>query len=393
MSRLPLHLSTLGALLLTQATAETAPDWTNPIITQRADPHVMLHQDGYYYLVATVPEYDRIELRRSKTLGGLSSAKGEIIWKKHRTGGMGAHIWAPEIHHIAGRWYIHFTAAPAEHIWEIRPHLLECADADPMTGKWIEKGRIKLAWESFSLDATTFALKGKQYYVWTQRGEAPYDGTNIYIAEMDSPTSITGNPVMLTHPEYSWETRGHRVNEAPAVLIRHGRVFLTYSASATDANYCLGMLTSDADADLLNAKSWTKSRQPVFESHRETSQFGPGHNCFTTTPDGKTDILVYHARNYEHINGDPLRNPDRAIRAQAIKWTPDGTPVFGRPVADGPYTIPQDLTTVVTKPSAAPNPIITEVFTADPAPLLACDKVDLHAGQDEGPPLKPGDFK
>lgn len=398
--------------------SEKSGHWSNPIFSQRADPHVFLHQDGHYYMVATAPEYDRIELRRARTLDALSSAEAKVIWRKHDKGEMGAHIWAPEIHYVDGKWYIHFTAAPAEHIWEIRPHVLECAEANPMAGRWVEKGKVKLGWESFSLDATTFAHNGKRYYVWTQRGEAPYDGTNIYIARMDSPTSITGEPVMLTHPEYAWETRGHRVNEAPSVLIRHGKVFLTYSASATDANYCLGLLTADANADLLDVKSWVKSRQPVLESSRETSQFGPGHNCFTTTPDGKTDILIYHARGYEHIQGDPLHNPDRAIRAQAIKWTPDGMPVFGKPVADGPYTIPSDLTAADATPKSATNPIITEVFTADPAPMVYKDRVYLYVGQDEGDgkgyhmprwrvystgdmldwkdegsPLKPSDFK
>jgi GH43 family beta-xylosidase len=398
--------------------AEAVGVWSNPLVVRRADPHVFLHDDGHYYMVATVPEYDRIELRRARTIGGLSGAEAKVIWRKHDKGEMGAHIWAPEIHHLAGKWYIHFTAAPAEHIWEIRPHVLECADADPLAGKWVEKGKVKLGWESFALDATVFTHGGKPYYVWTQRGKPPYDGTNIYIARMDSPTTITGDPVMLTHPEYAWETRGYRVNEAPAVLIRHGKVFLTYSASATDANYCLGMLTASADADLLDPESWTKSRQPVLESSRDTSQFGPGHNCFTTTPDGKTDILVYHSRGYEHIKGDPLRNPDRATRAQAIRWTADGMPVFGEPVADGPYTIPSDLTAKEKKLQNAGNPIITEVFTADPAPMVHGDRVYLYVGQDEGDgkgyhmprwrvystgdmvdwkdegsPLNPGDFK
>lgn len=322
--------------------AEATESWSNPLVPLRADPHVFLHQDGQYYMVATVPEYDRIELRSARSLGGLSKAEARVIWRKHDKGEMGAHIWAPEIHHLAGKWYIHFTAAPAEHIWEIRPHVLECDGPDPLAGRWVEKGKVKLGWESFALDATVFTHGGKHYYVWTQRGKPPYDGTNLYIARMDSPTSITGEPVMLTHPEYAWETRGHRVNEAPAVLIRRGRVFLTYSASATDANYCLGMLSAAADADLLDPKAWTKSRQPVFESSRANRQFGPGHNCFTTTPDGKTDILVYHSRSYEHIKGDPLRNPDRATRAQAIRWTADGMPVFGEPVADGPYAIPAE---------------------------------------------------
>ena len=419
---MPRHSALFAALaaafLAPSAHAADARSWTNPIIEQRADPHVFLHTDGYYYFVATVPEYDRIELRRARTLGELSQAKAEVVWRKHDRGEMGAHIWAPEIHHIGGKWYIHFTAAPAEHIWEIRPHILECADANPLTGKWVEKGKIKLGWESFSLDATTFAHKGKRFYVWTQRGEKPYDGTNIYIARMDTPTSITGEPVMLTYPEYAWETRDHRVNEAPAVLIRHGKVFLTYSASGTGAVYCLGMLTADAEADLLDPKSWSKSPQPVLQTSRENSQYGPGHNCFTTTPDGKTDLIVYHARSYEKINGDPLRNPDRATRAQAIRWTADGMPVFGEPVADGPYTIPDDLTAKVTKAESRPNPIITEVFTADPAPMVHDGRVYLYVGQDEGDgsryhmprwrvystddmvdwqdhgsPLKPSDFK
>jgi GH43 family beta-xylosidase len=153
---------------------------------------------------------------------------------------------------------------------------------------------------------------------------------------MDSPCSIAGGQVALSWPEYPWEQVGHWVNEGPAALVRNGRVFLTYSASATDANYCLGMLAADVNADLLDPKSWTKSPEPVFKSDPAASQFGPGHNSFTTTPDGKTDILVYHARSYEKIRGDSLANPDRATRAQVIRWKPDGTPDFGAPVADGP---------------------------------------------------------
>ncbi|GGY83096.1 family 43 glycosylhydrolase [Pseudoduganella plicata] len=315
--------------------ADAAATFDNPLVRQRADPHVTLQPDGHYYFTATVPEYDRIELRRARSLDALGAAESRVVWRKHAEGPMSHHIWAPELHRIDGKWYLYFTAGRADAIWDIRLYVLENASDDPFAGQWIERGQLKTGWESFSLDATTFALEGKRYLVWTQRPpNSPKQVTAIYIARMDTPLSIAGRATLLSQPDYPWEKVKHDVNEAPAVLVKNGRVFLTYSASATDASYALGMLTASAGADLLDARSWTKSPQPVFASSAANRQYGPGHNAFTTTPDGKTDILVYHARNYRDIVGDPLKNPDRHTRAQAIDWRADGTPDFGNPVAD-----------------------------------------------------------
>jgi len=88
--------------------------WTNPIVPQRADPHVTLEPDGTYYLIATVPEYDRIELRRANSIGGLSTAEPVVIWKKPASGPMSGFIWAPELHKINGTWYIYFAASEAK---------------------------------------------------------------------------------------------------------------------------------------------------------------------------------------------------------------------------------------------------------------------------------------
>ena len=336
--RLSVLLLMFSLASLTGCAAPANPlAWTNPLIPQRADPQVFLHTDGFYYFTATAPEYDRIELRRARTLGELPAAETKVIWKKHPDGPMGAHIWAPEIHHIAGKWYLYFAAGRANAIWQIRMYILENSSADPFEGEWIEKGQIKMNWEDFTLDATTFEVNGTRYLAWAQ-SEPSRKGTNIYLAKMDTPWSITGQQVAITKPDLPWERIGYNVNEGPAVLVKNGRVFLTYSASATDANYCLGLLTAKVGSDLLDPASWTKSPAPVFKSDPAASQFGPGHNSFTTTPDGKTDILVYHDRNYEKIQGDPLRNRDRATRAQVIHWRPDGTPDFGTPVPDGPYT-------------------------------------------------------
>ncbi|MET0322464.1 MAG: glycoside hydrolase family 43 protein [Duganella sp.] len=309
--------------------------FSNPLVRHRADPHVALHGDGYYYYTATVPEYDRIELRRARTLDGLGAAEAKVVWRKHARGDMGAHIWAPEMHYIDGKWYIYFTAGRSDAVWEIRLYVLENSSPDPLLGEWKELGQLKTGWESFALDATTFALNGQRYLAWTQRGpDSTIHATNIYLAAMDTPWSIAGPAVLLSRPEYGWEKVKHDVNEAPAVIVKNGRVFMTYSASATDANYALGLLTAPVDANLLDAASWKKSPVPVFASSGKNSQYGPGHNSFTTTPDGKTDILVYHARNFRDIVGEPLKDRNRHTRAQVLHWNADGTPDFGEPVAD-----------------------------------------------------------
>lgn len=324
-----------AAPVLGAAAADAALSWTNPIAPHRADPQILLH-DGWYYFTATVPEYDRIELRRARTLGELSTAEPKVIWRKHEQGPMGSHIWAPEIHFINGKWYMYFTAGDAKRIWDIRLYVLENSSPNPLEGTWTEKGKIQVNWESFTLDATTFEVNGAHYLVWAQAVPGK-PGTGIYIAKMNAPWSIIGKQTLLSWPEYPWEKVRYAVNEGPAVLVKNGHVFITYSASGTGAEYCLGMLTANATSNLLDPASWKKSPEPVFKTDATVSQFGPGHNCFTTTPDGKTDILVYHDRNYEKIVGDPLRDTGRATRAQVIHWKADGTPDFGTPVADGPY--------------------------------------------------------
>jgi GH43 family beta-xylosidase len=310
--------------------------FANPVVRQRADPHLTYHRDGWYYFTATVPEYDRLELRRARTIDALAGAEAKTIWRQHATGPMGSHIWAPELHAIDGKWYIYFAAGGAEkdQVWNIRIYVLENAAANPLEGEWIERGQLHTNWESFALDATTFVHRGTRYLAWAQKDPKIKGNTNLYLAKMNGPTAIAGAQVMLSRPEFPWEQIRYWVNEGPAVLIRNGRVFLTYSAAGTGAEYCLGLLTADAEADLRDSKSWRKSPEPVFTTHEANGIFGPGHNSFIVSPDGKTDLLIYHARSYRDIPGDPLHDPNRHTRVQPITWRADGTPDFGVPLAE-----------------------------------------------------------
>jgi GH43 family beta-xylosidase len=149
---------------------------------------------------------------------------------------------------------------------------------------------------------------------------------------MANPTRLASTPVMLSRPELDWEMRGFLVNEGPAVILRKGHVFISYSASATDERYCMGLLHADASADLLDPRSWSKAPQPVFSTYAGREVFGPGHNSFTVSEDGAQDLIVYHARNYKDIVGDPLWNPDRHTCVQPFEWDDNGMPLFGLPV-------------------------------------------------------------
>ena len=309
-------------------------EFVNPFIEQRADPFMMKHTDGYYYFTASVPEYNRIEVRRSKTIDGLRHATPVDVWHKHEAGEMSANIWAPEIHFIDGKWVIYFAAGRVDDIFAIRMYAIICEAENPLEGEWNECGRIQTKWESFALDATTFVHREVRYYVWAQKDPEIEGNTNLYIAELLDPVTVSEKQVMITTPDQEWERIGFLVNEAPAILKKNGKIFIAYSASATNHHYCMGLLTADENADLLDPASWVKSEEPVFATCEENHQYGPGHNSFVKAEDGETDLMVYHARSYKEIEGDPLYDPNRHARVKAIEWDDAGYPVFGIPMAD-----------------------------------------------------------
>jgi GH43 family beta-xylosidase len=353
---LPIACSKVGAI----PAAPAAPGPVNPLVKQRADAQVFLHTDGYYYLTGSVPEYDRLVLRRSKTLAGLATAEERVLWRHLESWPLSGFIWAPELHQIDGKWIMYFAAGPSgggEDVFRIRTWAVVCDGADPMTGAWSVLGQFEAPWDSFNLDSTSFVHRGVRYFAWAQREPGIETNSNLYIAPLaKDPLKLAAKATRLTIPELDWEVRGYKVAEAPAVIVKNGRLFMTYSASATDARYCLGLLSIDETADLMDARAWTKSPQPVFVTCPETSVYGPGHNSFTVDEAGR-DMLVYHGRDYEAIKGDPLFNPDRHTRVQRLYFGADGAPVFGVPVGNG--VLPERLSSV-----AAPGMFLSHDGTA-----------------------------
>ncbi|MGY5766440.1 glycoside hydrolase family 43 protein [Brachybacterium sp. DNPG3] len=342
-----------------QARIAAASDWPNPLVLQRADPCVLRHEDTYYF-TGSYPTYDRIILRRAGALADLQAAEEHVIWTRHESGPQSHLIWAPEIHRVNGAWYIYYAAAPdgdvrvdaegAAPTFNHRVFVLENTAEDPFTGEWVDRGKVDTGWESFALDATSFVHRGTQYMVWAQQDlQAEDANSSLYIAAMENPWTLAGPAVELTRPEYAWEKEGHSVNEGPSVLVHGDTVHLSYSGAATGIEYAMGLLTAHVDADLLDPASWTKSAEPVFVSDPSVERYGPGHNSFTTTSDGQA-VLVYHARTYTHIVGDPLQDPNRHACAQVLPFDEAGRPLWGTPL---PATRPAPESVEVLPPAGA----------------------------------------
>jgi GH43 family beta-xylosidase len=299
--------------------------FTNPIKAQGPDPWLKYY-NGFYYL-ATTTWNNTVTMRRSRTLGGLSSAPDQVLYTM--PAGMGT-MWAPEFHLLNGpngqRWYLYYVAGNAmENVNSQRIRVLESAGTDPM-GPYTFKADMfdPVANNTWELDPSILLLNGRMFLLGTFFTNGV--GQRNFIRELSNPWTAAGTRRVLA--ELSNGEGG--VNEGAEVLQRNGRTFVVYSAvHCSSADYHLRILTYNG-GDPLNASSWVKSPTPVFRRNDANRVFGPGHNGFFTSPDGTEDWIVYHATSTP--GGCDI---NRSTRAQRFTWNADGTPNFGTPVALG----------------------------------------------------------
>jgi GH43 family beta-xylosidase len=314
------------------------PTFTNPILTEGPDPWVYKHTDGTYYLMVT--RGNRLDIWKSRSLSSIAKISPVTVWKKPDTGPNSRDIWAPEIHYINGKWYIYYTATDAKNPGDGSRYVfvLENTSNDPLQGTWTDKGKVNTNYSG--LDGSIFTHQGKMYFLYSA-----YVGSQsvLCIAPMQNPWTLATPEVILAKPTFDWEKHKEReILEGPQLLKgKKNTLHIIYSGSACwDDNYSLGMLTALSTSDLLNPQSWKKSAMPVFSKSIENKVFGPGHNSFTTSPDGSEDWIVYHGK--DTANGECT---NRSTRIQKFAWKRDGTPDFGIPVATStPVKVPSGET-------------------------------------------------
>jgi GH43 family beta-xylosidase len=339
-----IFIATLALITLLNGCKDAT--FTNPILPNGADPFAVYHNNNYYY---THTLGDSVGLWRTGDITDLKSAEYKTIWIPAQGQPYSKALWAPEIHNIDGKWYCYVTATDGNR-FNRRIFVLENESPDPFEGEFVLKGKVASPDDNWAIDASVAKINGELYMVWSGFKETPYLDyvtQRIYIAKMSNPWTISSERLEISAPTYDWEriykVKKNRaevyVNEGPEFLFHKDKVYIIYSGSACwTPEYKLGMLYADIQSDLMDLTSWTKHDKPVFQQSIENGVYGPGHNSFLKSPDGKEDWNLYHAND----NPDDGCGKSRKPRLQKVEWNKEGAPVFG---------IPQATNTPMKKPS------------------------------------------
>ena len=312
----------------------SASTFTDPLLDAGPDPWVVYWKGFYFYSNSTGTD---LTLRKTADITDLRHAQKTVVWTPEPGHAWSKELWAPELHRWGNKWYIYF-AADAGTNESHRIYVVENPSDDPTEGTWTLKGKIGDATDRWAIDATTFELHGQHYLVWSGWKGATDGEQDIYIAHMSNPWTIDSPRTLISQPTLPWETHGDlpgrhvNVNEGPEFL-KHGRkMFIVFSASGcwTDF-YSLGMVEADVNADPLKPESWKKVDHPFLTSDASAGAFGPGHNGFFRSPNGKEDWIIYHANPEPNEGCEDHRSP----RIQRFTWNSEDRPEFGRPAHIG----------------------------------------------------------
>ena len=127
------------------------------------DPWVVAHE-GAYLLVQSAGGNRRIVVKRFTDLRRMDRNHESEIWRPRGPSRHLRQVWAPELHHVDGRWYVYFAAGdgtPGSH----RTYALV---ADDPLGPYRELGPVRdSAHDVWAIDLTVLPLADRLYAVWS----------------------------------------------------------------------------------------------------------------------------------------------------------------------------------------------------------------------------------
>lgn len=310
--------------------------YSYPLASGFADPVVFFWQGKYYFLSTNDNVGDiGLFLREADDVQGLfrEDCALHLILGKDEERGFVQTFWAPEFHEIGGELYILFAVSGSA--WGPQCHLMRWKKGRPLTDAdaWecpvrvVRRDGSMLTEDGITLDMTYLKAGGRSYMVWSYRrgiGTPKDTGSMLYIAQTDEkePWRLTSDPALLSRPLYGWENvNGTINNEGPHAFVSGGKVYLTYSGGdACGYTYAVGLLSADENADLCMTDSWKKNGYPVLHFLSVEGEYGPGHNSFFVSPEGKLTI-AYHAV-------DDISHRLRCTGMHRVHFDAQGKPVF-----------------------------------------------------------------
>lgn len=284
-------------------------------LSHGGDPFIVEDETGCYYTYTTG---GGITIRKIAAFNDTTVLEEKTVYTAGDNGIVHS-IWAPEIHKIGDRWYIISCAVfdktavdrgvmpdgseTEEHEDYYRYGFVLESKTEDILGEYEFKGMLAPNGLN-NIDGTYLQKDGKLYYISSAYHAV---GTQcIYISEMENPYTLKADTksVMLSQPEYSWETKGWRVNEGPAVLYNGEDTYIVYSASGySSGEYCMGMLTLKGD-NPMNADNWRKSPVRVHYHQPKKNIYSAGHCSFLYRENGEI-FMVYHATRTKNFDESP----------------------------------------------------------------------------------------
>jgi GH43 family beta-xylosidase len=313
-----LKLEALGGMVLT---------YENPVYDQYlADPFVLEHE-GHYYAYGTGPTVDGkcFPLIYSTDLVHWES-KGCALLPVAGA----SEFWAPEVAYHDGTFYMYYSA----HGINGRDHQLRVATSHAPLGPFEDTGCLLAPDDPFTIDAHPFQDVDGQWYLFyahdflTQEDDYRV-GTGIVVDRLVSMTQLAGEPRVVVRPHADWHLfRLQRsmygsvydwyTIEGPAMRFHNDKYYCFYSGGAWEHdNY--GVFYVIADHPLGPYRRPTDTDGPILRSV-PGKVIGPGHNSFTTGPDGE-EYIVYH--------GWDAKMTARLMRIDPLRWDGDHPVILG----------------------------------------------------------------
>ncbi|PRP85058.1 glycoside hydrolase family 43 protein [Planoprotostelium fungivorum] len=291
-----------------------------------ADPWIF-KVDRWYYLAASTGT-NNITILRSRDFSNynnLTTENQKVVWQAPPD--IKGALWAPEVHMIDGSLYMYLAATNGtEDNAARRMYVLKAETNDPF-GNWNLAGRVYTPDDNWAIDGTVWQHdNGKKYFIWSGWTDAqhPLD-QYLYIAEMESPTQLIGERVLLHSPSQPWmKSNGQGVNEGPEILKHGDFYYLIYSAAGSwGPDYCLAMMVLMGDDPLNPSHWWSKDDAPVFQSGNGV--YAPGHASFTKDDSGQ-HYIFYHA-----VTKPTDSWGQRTVRTEPFHFGQKGWPIFPHP--------------------------------------------------------------